>query len=197
VTAKNVPIARTPVRPIDVYLALRDAWAAELGGPEPDRKSLLVLLAQWHLETDGGARCMNFNLGGIKHEDGDGHDWAEYLTVEVFGGVPRKLMQKFRAYSSLDDAAADYLTLIRKRFAMAWPAVIMGQPMDFAHLLKMGGYYTAPEQQYAAGLEARYTLLEGMIPPDTVSELPPDRTGELNEIAEEVGDEPPDAPEAA
>jgi flagellum-specific peptidoglycan hydrolase FlgJ len=193
---KLLQLARTIVQPSQVYLSLRDAWQAQLG-ESPERASLLVLLSQWSLETANGARCMNFNLGGIKHVDGDGCDYCEFLTVEYKNGQPIRMMLPFRAYPSLEAGAADYLELIRKRFALAWPAVVTGQTADFAHLLKLQGYYTAPEQDYAAGLARCYRALDAAVPPDTKPELPADRSESLNKEASAVGEESPEPPAAA
>lgn len=195
-TARQQSPVRTVISPEQVYFALRDAWQRQLG-EQPERASLLTLLSQWSLETANGARCMNYNLGGIKHVPGDDHDWTEYLTTEFFGGNSRRMMQPFRSYPTLEDGAADYLDLLRKRFAAAWPAVVLGHVTDFAHLLKLQGYYTAPEDQYAAGLQRCYAALDARIPPDTRPELPPDRSEELNEEAEAVGEETPEPPSAA
>jgi hypothetical protein len=171
VSDQLVPTTRTTMTPLDVLTALRSAWLA-LGLAMPSRAALLTLLAQWSLETGGGFASKNWNLAGIKHTQGDGHDYARYLTEEVVNGQRVTLEQDFRAYASLDDGAFDYLRTLRKNFAFAWPAVEAGEPEDFAHRLKIARYYTAPEEQYAAGLRARYRLLDEEIAPDTVADTP-------------------------
>lgn len=62
----------------------------------------------------------------------------------------------FRAFTSLDVAMADHLTLLHKRFAPAWPAVIAGDVNQFAQLLHDHGYFTASPVAYAAGMQRPY-----------------------------------------
>jgi flagellum-specific peptidoglycan hydrolase FlgJ len=161
---------RTVVSATDLYAVLRAAWRQQLG-TDPLRASLLVLLSQWSLETADGAKCMNWNLGGIKWTPACGHDYAAYDTHEVIGGKTITVVQRFRAYDNLDQGAADYLRLLRTRFAASWPAVEAGDPADFARRLKAAGYYTAPEQEYESGLRSRYTMLDKAIGLDTTEDL--------------------------
>lgn len=162
-SAQLVPTARTVVTAQALYGVLHDAWTALLG-TEPTRAQLLTLLSQWALETGNGQACNNWNMAGIKHVAGDGHDWASYQTTEVLGGQVVHLAQDFRSYPSLEAGAADYLVFLHSRFGFAWPAVEAADVRDFAHRLKLRGYYTAPEDQYAAGLVARYHQLDAMVP---------------------------------
>lgn len=159
-----VPAQRTALQAQDVYAALARAWLTVLGAP-PTRASLLVLLAQWSLETGAGKACLNYNLGGIKHVPGDGRQFTIYTTTEYIGGERHLLEQSFRAYNSLNEAACDYLLELRHRFTSAWPAVEAGDPGDFAHRLKLRHYYTEPEDSYTAGLRSRYADLNKLIPP--------------------------------
>lgn len=146
------------IAPRALYLALQTAWTAAIGSP-PEPRQLLVLVAHWALETGNGASCNNYNLAGLKHTPGDGHDYAVYLTREFYGGQWVTVEQQFRAYASLESSAHDYLSVIRGTFGFAWPAVEAGDVLQFAHALKARSYYTAPEGQYAAGLQARYAQM--------------------------------------
>src|SRR5262245_59375225 len=61
-------IVRTPATPRSVFVALRDAWNAnirEMGGPATTR-AIVVLLAQWAVETEEGQKCWNWNLPNIR-----------------------------------------------------------------------------------------------------------------------------------
>jgi hypothetical protein len=156
--------------PAAVYAAIASAWTA-IGLGEPSRAQLLVLLAQWAHETGGGGASDNWNLGGIKHTPGDGHDYAAYTTHEVVNGQDVTTVQKFRAYASLDESAFDYLRTLRKDFAFAWPAVEAGDVADFGHRLKIRGYYTAPESLYVTALERWRASLDASIPADVVGAL--------------------------
>lgn len=159
------PTVRTVVTPAEMYDALKAAWSTQVG-TTPTRVSLLVLLSQWSLETGNGSACMNFNCAGIKHVAGDGRDYTTYDTIEYIRGVRTPVNQPFRAYPNLELGVADYLAVLRKTFGYAWPAVEAGDLKDFAHRLRVRGYYTAPEAQYALGLENRYTALDREIPSD-------------------------------
>lgn len=167
----EVPPVHCNAEPPAVYAAMADAWRQQIG-TEPPRASLLVLLSQWALETDAGRFCLNWNIAGIKRVPGDGHDWATYDTHEVIGGVDRVLQQQFRAYASLGDGVSDYLRELRHTFGFAWPAVDAGDVVDFAHRLKQRGYYTAPESQYASGLQSRYAQMQAAVPVETPTDPP-------------------------
>jgi flagellum-specific peptidoglycan hydrolase FlgJ len=166
-----VPTTKTPLLAVDVYLALRMQWSAQVGS-EPTRAQLLTLLAQIWLETGAGGSCFNFNLGGIKHVNGDGRPFYSVQTHEVIGGVNKVLVQPFRAYASLAEGAADYLHLIRTTFGFAWPAVETADIDAYAHALHVRGYYTASEHDYAAALHVRYKQLDGLITEDTQPAVP-------------------------
>jgi len=62
----------------------------------------------------------------------------------------------FRAYRTLDEGAADYLDMLHRRFASAWPAVVAGDPSQFSKLLKAARYYTADEAHYTRGVVSIY-----------------------------------------
>jgi hypothetical protein len=65
----------------------------------------------------------------------------------------------FRAFKTLDDGMAEHLQFLAKRFSKAWPAVLEGDYLGFANLLKAMGYFTASAQAYAAGMKAPYNAL--------------------------------------
>ena len=62
----------------------------------------------------------------------------------------------FRAYDSLDEGAVDYLALLHRRFASAWPAVIEGDPGKYSRLLKAARYYTADEDHYTRSVTSLF-----------------------------------------
>lgn len=163
-----LPVATKPT-PSAMYAALRLEYRLVVG-EEPTRPSLLVLMAQWALETATGAASQNHNVAGIKWTPGCGYNFARYSTREWVNGVELHLQQSFRAYDSLEDGVADYLHVLRHDFAYAWPAVEVADVDDFAHRLKEHHYYTDLETRYAAGLRARYAQLDAYIGPDTQPE---------------------------
>jgi flagellar protein FlgJ len=111
------------------------------------------LLGQAALESGWGKHeiraadgSRSFNLFGIKA----GRNWkgptVEVMTTEYVDGAPRKLLQKFRAYSSYAEAFQDYAGLMQgnRRYA----AVLkQSDGAGFAMGLQRAGYATDP--QYA------------------------------------------------
>jgi len=124
-----------------------------LTGHAPSGRALDTLAGQVSLETAGGAQMFNFNFGGIKGVSPQGES-ANYMTREVLGGQSVHLEQGFRAYGSLDAGARDYVAVLKTRFPEAFAKAAAGDVQGFAHALKAGHYYTAPESEYAAGLMA-------------------------------------------
>lgn len=179
---KRLPADITRVTPAQLLAALGRAWRAVFAG-EPKPESILVLLAQWSLETGDGLGMHAFNIGNIKSREGDGHDYCYFACFEFNNGLktwyrPDDPTTRFRAFETLDSGAIDYLQTLSHRFASAWPAVLAGDPEGFARALKLARYYTADEHAYALGLRARVERFKRLVP------LPPPEP--LNrEIAEE------------
>jgi hypothetical protein len=157
----EIPDAKTPATPRDMFEALADAatiyHVENPTDPPPPRDGLMVLLAQWGLETGVGSSMHCFNVGNAKHVPGDGHDFCYFACDEIIDGkvvwfYPKDPGCCFRAFSSLGDGARDYYSMIRGNFAHAWPAVMSGDTDAFARLLKEVDYYTADEGRYAASL---------------------------------------------
>ena len=65
----------------------------------------------------------------------------------------------FRAFASLDEAMAEHLVFLSKRFSKAWSAVLEGDFVGFANLLKAARYFTASAEAYAAGMRAPFNAL--------------------------------------
>jgi peptidoglycan hydrolase-like protein with peptidoglycan-binding domain len=55
---------------------------------------------------------------------------------------------RFRAYTSLNAGAEDYLALLNKRFKGAWPAIEAGDPERFVRTLRELRYFTASIERY-------------------------------------------------
>lgn len=194
--AQKVNAMITPVTAEDLADAFRAAWR-ELWNSELKSESLCVLLAQWALETGRGKKCFNYNLGNVKSVPGDGFDYtffrcgetlaekaaAKYLgdsrvsVVSRSGGLvnlifePEHPVCRFRAFSTLADGTRAYLSLLRGRFSSAWPAVLEGDPRQFAHLLKLARYYTADEASYARSLESLFQEFMSKTEPPSAIDL--------------------------
>jgi hypothetical protein len=87
---RELPSIRTRCSPAELYAALAEA------APELQRKSLLVLLAQWSLETGEGRECRCWNLGNAKgRPDGsDGRSWQYFSCNEI---LPAKVAARIVA----------------------------------------------------------------------------------------------------
>ncbi len=160
--ALYVPAVRTKVSVADLVEALRRAWTARWTPPR--RWSLVLLAAQWGIETADGASMWCWNIGNVKRMAG--HPWTMLDNVpENINGKkvvfrPPHPQTHFRAFASLDDGAAEYLDILFRRFGVAWPAVVSGDALQFAHQLKRSRYFTADEHAYASALVTRVDLIE-------------------------------------
>lgn len=65
----------------------------------------------------------------------------------------------FRAFSTLDEGMAEHLGLLKKRFTKAWPFVLSGDFVAFAHALHDQHYFTADPTSYANGMRRHYDAL--------------------------------------
>ena len=162
-SSQQLPATKTLVSPADVFAALREQWTA-LGGSTPSRQSLLVLVAQWALETGRGAKCIAWNLGNVRWTTGYPSDWCEYETTEIVDGKTVHEIGKFRAFASLADGARDYLQTLRHEFSKAWTFVLAGDAAGFAHAAKEADYYTGSEATYAADMKSLFKEFSRTLP---------------------------------
>lgn len=138
----------TPCTPQMAYAALQVSWVDRFNSP-PRREQLLVLVAQWALETGYGKSCHRWNLGNAKHSPSDGFDWTFFACdeVNVEGHVvwyyPPDPGCCFQAHATLQEGADAYLDLLWRRFKAAWSNVISGDVQGFALKLHDLHYYTA------------------------------------------------------
>lgn len=169
----QLPAVITKIEPAALFAALRDAWIAQMGAP-PARASLLVLIAQWALETGWGRACYCWNLGNVRHAVGDGRAYCLIPCSEVIEGKEYKYDPThpedakhcmFRAFETLEAGTADYLATIWKNFDKAWPAVVKGDPAGYAVLLKAQGYFTANLSLYEKALVALFAKLDKELGP--------------------------------
>jgi len=163
-TSMPVPVAAQPVAAVlqagqpsmaqkfQTQMATHAQEAAQLTG-----LPAAFILGQAALESGWGRRQIvaadgapSHNLFGIKA----GASWhgkvAETMTTEYVGGVPQKVLQKFRAYDSYADAFRDYAALLR-RSPRYEKVIANGQTLTgFSEGLQKAGYATDPN--YASKL---------------------------------------------
>lgn len=142
-----VPRMRTVLSGEQAAEALRNAWQQSMGSA-PSRGTLSVLTAQWAHETGRGQSMMNFNFGGIKGTGPTGMT-ATYATHEGFGSTKHRIEDGFRAYDTPQQGAADYMSLLVRRYPGAISAAEQENPSKFVHALREGGYFTGDPTAYA------------------------------------------------
>jgi len=110
----------------------------------------LSVLAQWALETDTGRAEWNWNVGNIKPIPGSKEPRIDLGSAGFF-----------RAYDSLEDGVAAYLSLVQNaHYAECW-AKLEADPLSDAWVRCLGakGYYPSSQDAYASGWNARRTSL--------------------------------------
>lgn len=143
----QVKASRTQLSGEQAANALANAWETRFGEP-PNRATVAILTAQWSHETAGGKSMFNYNFGGIKGSGPSGLTVMQ-RTREGWGPTERTITDGFRAYQSAEEGAADYISLLQRRYAPALDAAQQGDPHQFVHQLKRGGYFTGNERLYA------------------------------------------------
>jgi hypothetical protein len=170
-TATLVPTVRTPCTQYDLVKAFIGAWQ-EMYGSLPTKQQIGVVWAQNALETGLTHDMWNYNLGNIKYVANPGDDESlKYCMLEnvweIVNGQrvvfqPPNPATWFRAFDTLTEGVFFYFNFLRnKRYRTAWTAVEAGDPAGFSHLLKMAGYYTAPEADYTRAEMAYFNKFMG------------------------------------
>ena len=152
-----VPVVRTQLSAGQAQEALRAAWQ-KVTGEAPSDKTLALITAQWAHETGNGASMYNYNFAGIKGAGPSGLSVAQH-TREGYGTSERRIVDNFRAYSSAEEGATDYVQLLKRRFPEAVQGAQQGDPNAFVRGLKSRGYFTGQESQYlnnVASIASRY-----------------------------------------
>jgi hypothetical protein len=148
--AKHVVAARTPLSGTQASEAIRAAYTQVVGEP-PSKGTLAILTSQWALETGQGKSMYNFNFAGIKGRGPEGMT-AVMSTREGYGASAVQIKDGFRAYTSAEAGAKDYVSLLQRKYGAALEAAKAEQPERFAQELKVAGYYTGDPALYAKGV---------------------------------------------
>lgn len=162
-TDVNVETTRTRFTMEQFLTAVISAWK-NLFHHTPTKEQVGILWAQYALETGGGGYCWNFNIGNIKKIRNDKHSKYMMLagTWEIINGKrvvfqPPSEVTWFRAYDTLQEGVTDYIRFLSSgRYKVAFQAALSGSPEEFAHRLKVAGYYTAPERDYVLAVRSRF-----------------------------------------
>lgn len=175
----QVPPTRTPFTPTSLLAGLSWAYRQQMGH-EPANEVRAILCAQVALETGNGAACVQNNIGNVRR--GPGPDWCVFDTTEWIDGKRWEGPGEFSAWPSLGDGCQFFVGYLSTRYSEAWTAAVKSDVEAFAAGLRQRGYYTAPEQAYAAGVRrwnVYYLALLAGDPAPTEPELGPLGTGLL------------------
>lgn len=167
--AKLVPVVRTTYTKVQLIQGFIEGWV-QLYGQLPRKESIAVIYAQNCIETGGTAAMWNNNIGNIKFvpsSDPDQDLGKEYMMLknvwEIVNGKrvtfqPPHPATWFRSFPTLAEGIAFHYDFLRNRprYKAAWGAVEKGDPALFSHLLRVGGYYTAPEEDYTKAVVAYF-----------------------------------------
>jgi len=90
-----------------------------------------------------------FNYAGLKLASVPTSRHAEVLTYEYIRGTRVRVLQKFAAFDSVGDFVSHYLAyLLKGPSSYRYPGLSLAEtPLDFAGILKRGGYATDPDYQ--------------------------------------------------
>lgn len=162
--AKCVPAVKTTYNGQQVIQAFVRAWFKAFS-EIPKKESIGVLYSQNCLETGGTVSMWNNNVGNVKFvpsKNQDDDNEKEYMMLtnvwEIIKGEkkyynPPDPATWFRSFPTLEDGITEHLDFLKNhKYKSAWTAVESGNPAAFAHLLKLGYYYTAPEADYVKGM---------------------------------------------
>jgi flagellum-specific peptidoglycan hydrolase FlgJ len=143
---RRVEAQRTPLTTATAKDAIAKAYTALTGETASD-STAAILTAQWAHETGQGASMFNYNFGGIKGAGPSGMTVAQ-RTREGYGENERTIVDSFRAYTSAEEGAKDYVHLLLSRFGSAMQAAQRGDASGFVRGLKEKGYFTGDPAAY-------------------------------------------------
>jgi hypothetical protein len=154
-----VPTVKTTCTQPQLIQGFIEGWF-QLFNEFPQKASIGVLIAQHNLETGTGLDCWNWNISNVKYATSAGN--VEYMmlanTWEIINGQkvmfqPPSPVTWFRSFRTLTSGIMFQMNFLRSnRYQAAWAAVDSGSIPQFAHLLKVAGYYSASETDYANAL---------------------------------------------
>lgn len=144
---REVAAGKTPSRQefLDAILPAAEKAAAQLG------VSPRNLIAQAALETGWGRHLprsedgrVSFNFFGIKATGGWRGPSVSSSTTEVLQGRAQRMVERFRAYSSVDESVADHARLIGNSRRYQAVRGTGDDALAFGTALHRGGYATDP-----------------------------------------------------
>ncbi|HEX5685345.1 MAG TPA: flagellar assembly peptidoglycan hydrolase FlgJ [Ideonella sp.] len=159
---KHESANRTPVNPLKPNAEVKIPQQSALGFVQQHKAAAAsaeaasgipasFMIAQAAHETGWGRKEIRHsdgtpahNLFGIKAGSNWNGPTADVMTTEYVNGVARKVVQKFRAYSSYAESFADYAKLMKTNPRYEQVLAAGGNAHGFAQGLQRAGYATDP-----------------------------------------------------
>lgn len=173
---KNESANRTPVNPLKPNAEVKIPQQSALGFVQQHQTAAKqaeaasgipasFMIAQAAHETGWGRKEIRHtdgtpahNLFGIKAGSNWNGPTADVVTTEYVNGQPRKMVQKFRAYSSYAESFADYANLMKNSPRYAQVVKSGDNAHGFAQGLQRAGYATDPAYAEKLGKVINTTL---------------------------------------
>jgi hypothetical protein len=167
-SATLVPTIKTSYNGTEMIEGFVKGWFKQFN-TVPKKESIGVIWSQNSIETGSTTSMWNNNIGNVKFvpssnpEDDNGKQYMMLDNVwEIISG--KKIMYQpphqetwFRAFPTLEDGVSFHLDFLKNhRYKNAWAAIEAGDPAQFAHLLKVAKYYTAPETDYINAMNSYF-----------------------------------------
>ena len=145
--AREVSAGKTPSRQefLDAILPAAEKAAAQLGVSPRNLIAQAALETGWgrHLPRSADGR-VSFNFFGIKATGGWRSPAVSSSTTEVLQGRAQRMVERFRAYSSIDESVADHARLIGNSRRYQAVRGTGDDALAFGTALHRGGYATDP-----------------------------------------------------
>jgi flagellar protein FlgJ len=114
-------------------------------------------------EIRDGSGLPSHNLFGIKATGGWQGRTVDVVTTEYENGVPKKVVEKFRAYNNYSEAFRDWAQLMAGNPRYSEVLARGRDPLGFAHGLQRAGYATDP--RYGEKLASVIASVQGVLRP--------------------------------
>lgn len=163
-----VPTTKTSYTIPQMIEAFIRAWFKEFS-QIPKKESVGVVWSQTAIETGSTTAMWNNNIGNVKYhpsqddkKDADVKYMMLHNVWEIINGKkiifqPPHSATWFLSFETLEDGIKFHLNFLKnKRYKSSWSAIEAGNPQQFAHLLKVAKYYTAPEADYVKGMKFHF-----------------------------------------
>ena len=144
---RELAAGKTPSRQefLDAILPAAEKAAAQLGVSPRNLIAQAALETGWgrHLPRSADGR-VSFNFFGIKATGGWRGPAVSSSTTEVLQGRAQRMVERFRAYSSIDESVADHARLIGNSRRYQAVRGTGDDALAFGTALHRGGYATDP-----------------------------------------------------